>query len=289
MPVYKFNINFAVMKVSCENNKEPLLSFIITFRELSFMQVSECLDSIYKLSLRATDKEIIVVDNGSDASIIDNLIKYRDDIIYVRLKKCGIGEARNLGLKIATGAYIQFVDGADKLIPDAYEHCLDIVRYHEPDIVLFNYSGKKKDVSSFSLPDPVDGARYLRHNNLQVIACGYVFRRKILMNLRFTPGLLNEDEEFTPLLFLRGEKVYSTDLVAYSYKKRPSGLIKGDNSKLVLKRLNDIERIIFHLYNMSERLPVADRQALQRRIAQLTMDYKIDTFIKTVESSIKPS
>ena len=40
-------------------------------------------------------------------------------------------------MKMASGKYIQFVDGDDKLIRAPYEHCLDIARYHNPDIVLF--------------------------------------------------------------------------------------------------------------------------------------------------------
>lgn len=282
--ISKLNINFAAMNINFDNNIRPLVSFIITCHNLPVDQVSQCLDSIVGLSLRISEKEIIVIDDGSDVSIIDGLEKYRNVIIYVRQKKSGISEARNLGLRIASGNYIQFVNGEDKLISDAYEHCLDIVRYHEPDIVLFNSSNKKQETSSFYVPEPMDGAQYMRHNKLHATAWGYIFSRKILMDLRFTPGLLNEDEEFTPQLFLRAEKVYSTDIVAYYYKKRPSELIKYRDPRLVLKRLNDIEHIIFHLKELAELLPVADRQALQRRVAQLTMDYIFST-IKLTRSS----
>lgn len=105
-----------------------------------------------------------------------------------------------------------------------------------------------------------------------------------MLDLRFNPSLLNTDEEFTPQLFLRAEKVYSTDIVAYSYKKRPSDSIKDKDPRLILKRLNDIEHIIFHLKELSEQLPIADSQALQRRVSQLTIDY-IFSIIRLTRSS----
>lgn len=284
LQICKLNINFAIMNTSFDSSNSPLVSFIITCRNLPVKQITECLDSITGLSLRTQEKEIIVIDDGSDVSIIDRLEKYRDEIIYVRQKKNGVSSARNLGLRMASGNFIQFINGEDKLIPDAYEHCLDIVRYNVPDIVLFNSSGKKKGTSSFYIPEPMDGAHYMRHNNLHATAWGYIFNRKILLDLRFNPSLLNTDEEFTPQLFLRAEKVYSTDIVAYSYKKRPSDSIKDKDPRLILKRLNDIEHIIFHLKELSEQLPIADSQALQRRVSQLTIDY-IFSIIRLTRSS----
>lgn len=150
LQICKLNINFAIMNTSFDSSNSPLVSFIITCRNLPVKQITECLDSITGLSLRTQEKEIIVIDDGSDVSIIDRLEKYRDEIIYVRQKKNGVSSARNLGLRMASGNFIQFINGEDKLIPDAYEHCLDIVRYNVPDIVLFNSSGKKKETSSFT-------------------------------------------------------------------------------------------------------------------------------------------
>lgn len=272
------------MNNNAEGINRALVSFIITCSNFSVKQVTECLDSIIHLSLREPEREIIIVDDGSDTAIIDKLEQYRDEIIYVRCRKSGISAARNLGLRVVSGEYIQFINGEDRLIPDAYEHCLDIVRYKSPDIVLFDSSDKISATASFYIPEPVDGAQYMRHNNLHATAWGYVFCRKILMDLRFTPGLINEDEEFTPQLLLRAEKVYSTDIVAYYYKKKNSHTMRNKDPRLLLKRLNDYEQIILHLKELEDTLPVADRQALQRRVAQLTMDY-ILSIVKLTRSS----
>ena len=113
----------------------------------------------------------------------------------------------------------------------------------------------------------------MRHNNLRASACGYIFKKKTLVNLRFTSGILHEDEEFTPQLFLRAEKVYATKARAYYYRKRTHSITQEDNKKWVLQRLADTKGVLYRLSERADTLPTAEREALQRRIDQLTMDY----------------
>lgn len=252
---------------------KPLISFIITAWNIPVEMVCECIDSITKLSLRPTEREIIVIDDGSAECLMVGLMSFGDDIIYVRQRNQGLSVARNTGLRMATGQYIQLVDGDDKLLAEGYGHCIDIVRYNDPDMVLFDSSDKENVTSIYYIPEPVDGTQYMRHNNLHVMAWGYVFNRRILLDLRFTPGILHEDEEFTPQLMLRAERVYSTNIPAYFYRKRPTSITHDSDKKMIVKRLNDVEQIIFHLQDVAASLPRVDSQALSRRVAQLTMDY----------------
>ena len=118
----------------------PLVSFIVTTYNLPTDMLAECLRSILSMSLSKEEREIILIDDGSDLSPLDDLLDMRDDIIYLRQANRGLSVARNVGITLATGRYIQFVDGDDYLIRAPYEHCLDIVRYHDPDIVTFQPS-----------------------------------------------------------------------------------------------------------------------------------------------------
>lgn len=118
----------------------PLVSFIVTTYNLPLEYLKECLDSILQLTLSDKEREIILVDDGSDICPLNDLPEYLVHIIYLRQANQGVSVARNYGMMIAKGRYIQFVDGDDYLIQSAYEHCLDIVRYHQPDIVTFKFS-----------------------------------------------------------------------------------------------------------------------------------------------------
>lgn len=255
----------------------PLISFIVTCYNLPQYMIKECLDSITGLSLRKVEREIILIDDGSDTNPLESLKVERDDITYIRQKNSGLSSARNTGLRMATGKFIQFVDGDDRLIKEAYERCLDIVRYNNPDIVLFNSTDNDKIRMNYDLPEPTDGASYMRHNNIHAMAWGYVFNRRILGELRFTPGILHEDEEFTPQLILHADKVYSLDITAYYYRKRHDSITNNVHKRNIIKRLNDIERTIIHLDYLADIMPPADKSAMKRRVAQLTMDYVYNT------------
>ena len=251
----------------------PLISFIITYYNLTPDLLNACLDSILALQLDKQEREIIVIDDGSDHSPLNSLGTKLDDITYIRQTNQGLSAARNLGIEACRGTFIQFVDGDDLLNTSIYEQCLNIVRQNDPDIVAFHLSDKVERDMTVECEGPMEGAEYMRHNNLRASACGYIFRKKTLVNLRFTSGILHEDEEFTPELFLRAEKVYSTNAKAYFYRDRGHSITHKDDKEWVKRRLEDTKGVLYRLAERTDTLPTADREALQRRIDQLTMDY----------------
>ena len=60
------------------------ISFIITYYNLPAEMLHTCIESILALTLRAGEREIIIVDDGSDECPINELAPYSDDIIYIR-------------------------------------------------------------------------------------------------------------------------------------------------------------------------------------------------------------
>lgn len=253
---------------------KPLISFIITYYDMPVSMLCECIDSILALSLHSYERELIVIDDGSRNSPINKLIKYGDDIIYIRQSHKGLSEARNAGIQISTATYIQFIDGDDRLLQLPYEHCIDIIRKTSSEMVVFDFTNKEAS-SPIQYKDgkPQSGSHLMRQQNIHGTACGYLFRRSILGDLRFTPGIFHEDEEFTPLLLLRAEKVIVTNAQPYLYQLRPDSITTDCHIRKKIRRLEDFKGIILRLNIQADRLPIDDRSALQRRIAQLSMDY----------------
>ena len=261
---------------------QPLVTFVVCYYDLPMQMLCQCVDSILALSLQREEREIIVVDDGSDISPTNALMQYGDDIIYVRQKHSGLSAARNMGINMARGRYLQFVDGDDRLMTEPYNHCLDILRSHEDaDMVVFDFTSST-DVSTTYTDGPVlSGTDFMRHHNIHGSACLYLFRQKTLSELRFTPGIFHEDEEFTPQLLLRAEHVYPTDAHAYYYCQRPNSITSTNDEQKVQKRLDDLHAITHRLYLLADRLPQNDRLALRRRVAQLTMDYLYQIIMQT--------
>ena len=251
--------------------EKPLISFILTYYNLPKQMLCSCIDSIMALSLTTAEREVIVVDDGSDESPVDTLMKYGDDITYIRQRNQGLSEARNTGIQMAAVLYLQFVDADDVLNKTAYEHCLQIAKTQGPEMIVFDFSNSPTNVSDFKDQPSQSGSHYMRHNNIHGMACGYLFKRSVLGDMRFTPGIYHEDEEFTPMLMLRAENVIVTSAQAYCYQQRPSSIT--NDSDYLQKRFNDFKDILHRLHIAADRMPIDDKTALQRRVAQLTMDY----------------
>ena len=101
----------------------PLVSFIITYHNEPADMLHACIESILALSLGDSEREIIIIDDGSDVSPVSFLTDCIDEVIYVRQRNMGLSQARNRGIDMAHGYFIQFVDADDAIIAPPYEQC----------------------------------------------------------------------------------------------------------------------------------------------------------------------
>ena len=242
---------------------KPLISFIITYHNEPEAFLQTCIESVQALRLSANESEIIVVDDGSE---VPPTFAGREGIHYVWQEQAGLSVARNTGLNHAQGLYIQFVDADDYLLPSVYELVLEQLKTESPDLVLFKMGTKEKECGKRSVLRKCSGAEFLQKHNLRASACAYVFRREILGDLRFHPGLLHEDELFTPKLFLKVGSLVELDAKPYFYRQHSGTITHSKNSLHIQKRLNDTRFILSELKSLNE--PV-----LKRRVRQLTVDY----------------
>lgn len=84
--------------------------------------LSQCLDSI--INQTYTNLEIILINDGStdNSEKICNQYKLLDPrIIVIHKTNGGLSDARNTGIKIATGDYISFVDADDFIDKNMYK------------------------------------------------------------------------------------------------------------------------------------------------------------------------
>lgn len=253
---------------------KPLISFIVTDYNIPGGMLRQCIDSILSLNLKPEEREIIVIDDGSDIPSSDKMKDVTEDIIVIRQENMGLSSARNNGLKRSTGRYIQFVDGDDCIIPSVYNACIDILRLHQQtDMVMFRLSPSARHNKHVLFKGPINGTDYMTHHNLHGSACGYIAGKHLFDRLSFTEGIYHEDEELTPLLTLRVRNMFYTKAPAYFYRLRPDSITHDQKKDHIEKRLDDSLSIIMRLQQALSTLDREKREALQRRVAQLTMDY----------------
>lgn len=100
--------------------------------------LEECLDSVLNQTLR--DIEVICIDDGSSDNSLEILKEYAQKdsrLQYIAQKNSGQGVARNVGVSMATGEYIYFMDSDDWLELNALKYTYDVATWNNLDLVLF--------------------------------------------------------------------------------------------------------------------------------------------------------
>lgn len=114
------------------NDYRPLVSVVIPCHNAE-KYVSEAIDSALSQSYQPV--EVIVVDDGSTDGSVGVIQAYSDKIRVERNKNKGACSARNLGLKLSQGKYVQFLDADDILVADKIEKQIPYLESGEADLV----------------------------------------------------------------------------------------------------------------------------------------------------------
>ena len=104
--------------------KGPLISVIVPVYKVE-QYLDRCLQSIVNQTYK--NLEIILVDDGSPDNcpqICDEWAKRDKRIKVIHTQNRGVSTARNIGIDVANGQYIGFVDSDDWIEEDMYEFLL---------------------------------------------------------------------------------------------------------------------------------------------------------------------
>ena len=185
--------------------------------------LGQCLDSVIGQTLK--DIEIICVDDGSwDRS--PEILRWHavadGRIRIIRQQNSGLGEARNSGLKAATGEYIAFLDSDDWYEPAALEKLYEQAVKDDADICMcgrINHLDRcGNEVSYLTLPNkklyPREQPFSLdRPDSLfdfsDFSVWNKLYRRSFLEEnrIRYLPVRLAEDIHFTPVAICSARRI----------------------------------------------------------------------------------
>lgn len=214
----------------------------------------KCVDSLLVQDLSANEYEIILVDDGSPdlcGQICDEYANRHANVKVIHRENGGLSAARNSGMEVAVGQYIQFVDSDDYLEPNLLKTLVEKMNAEELDVLRFNYQNVNERYEVFE-PNKVskpfmdyrdevcDGLTFLTERlGFGCYAWQFVVRREILYGCAFKEGIYFEDTEWTPRLLLKAEHVTSTDLVVYNYLMREGSITQSVDEKKKRKMLDD--------------------------------------------------
>lgn len=252
--------------------KRVSISFIIPYYKVPLPQLVQCIESVRALGDHA-DWEIRLVNDGTPGDEAERYLQTLNDIRihYLRQDNRGLGAARNTGWEACRKEYIHFLDADDYLFVPIALQALNLLADEHPDLLAFD-GLKVRDEAKAPCPAtriPVkfrgSGTDYMLRHNLHGAAWGYFFRKEAAGDLRFTPGIYHEDEEFTPLLWLRMQRIVVTTLPVYAYRQRPDSIMNDRSRDRLQKRFDDLAGILDRLQAGTQQLPADAARALHRR------------------------
>lgn len=224
----------------------PLLSVIVpVYNSAKFLR--KCIDSI--LGQTYSNLEIILVDDGSvDASpqICDEYAEKYTNIKVVHKANGGASAARNIGLSMAKGDYIGFIDSDDFIKSEMYANLYRVMSVEKADVVLCNYCQVSEDGKTFDSPfmhfyrgitvySKDHALKAFLVGDLDCSPCTKLYRRSSIGDLRFVEGVTNEDKIFLFYLYLKSDKIVCDNQVYYYYRKNPASVTHGFRREILQK------------------------------------------------------
>lgn len=222
-------------------------------------KVEDYLDNCVQSILRQTyrELEIILVDDGSPdrcPQICDEYAQKDDRIRVVHKENGGLGDARNAGVREATGKYLLYVDSDDRIREDLVSITVEAAEKAQADIVIFDYAGEmpdgtKTDLFTFDLPeDKVFSAEEEPAVIMRTCsAVNKLFRREFWVSagLSFPAGRYYEDLATIPRLFVLAERIVYKKEVLYYYLTREGSIThSSDFSRNFADRTRAVEEVL---------------------------------------------
>ncbi|MBR5223237.1 MAG: glycosyltransferase family 2 protein [Clostridia bacterium] len=188
----------------------PLVSVIVPIYNVE-NYLKKCVESILNQSHK--NLEVILVDDGSTDScpqICDNFAKFDNRVKVIHKENGGQGSARNLGIDIAKGEYILFVDSDDYIAKNTVELTLNKAKKHNADMVIFDYASVYENGEEFyRMNQPFEKEVSLNPKTDKIMITAnpspvtQLYKKSIFddKEMRFMANVIYEDLRLMPKLF----------------------------------------------------------------------------------------
>ena len=175
-----------------------------------------CIKSLLHQTLE--EIEIILINDGSTDTSESIIRKYKDKRIkYISKNNEGIGKTRNLGIEIATGEYLSFIDSDDYVEPNFCEVMYEKAIKDKCDIVICDYYEDHnyglKEIRFPTFPDASLKENPDILNMVNLGPCNKIYKRSLFKNKdnRFVENLKYEDAPLVVKLLLTAKKIGKVD------------------------------------------------------------------------------
>lgn len=214
--------------------KKDLISVIVPVYNVE-KYLDKCLTSILDQSYQ--NLEIILIDDGStdnSRKICDEYKKKDQRIKVIHKKNGGLSDARNVGIKSATGKYITFVDSDDYVDEDYVEYLYHLIKKYKVNLSFCKFRIERgtpiKRENQIYKDEKCDKIRALEEilyaKDFEVSACAKMFLLSQFNDIEFPVGKLFEDNATTYKLIDKNKSIALGYGEKYNYVMRKESITK---------------------------------------------------------------
>ena len=204
--------------------------------------IEKCICSLINQTLK--DIEIILVDDGSPDNcgiICDKFAKQDSRIIVIHKENGGLSDARNAGMKVASGEFLGFVDSDDYVSQEMFEllytACIDQKAEIAGCDLAYVYENDNRVVSgstglTYVLSSDEFYCRMMNTDGfLRVGVWNKIYKMELFHEVLFPKGKLFEDIGTLYKVIFKAQKTVYISKPCYMYLKERTGAITTGNYK----------------------------------------------------------
>ncbi len=220
--------------------------------------IEPCLDSLLAQTMAADEFEVILVDDGSDDKVtakrIDRFAKDHRNAQAIHIPNSGWpGRPRNVGVDVARGEYVYFLDHDDSLGPEALERMYAMASRNHADVIIGKIAGHGRRVPTTLFRRDYESCSIETAPLLESMTPHKGFRRAFLLEhgIRFPEGRRRlEDHVYVIEAYLLAEVVsVLSDYTCYHH------IARDDAGNAGFQRLEPVG----YYGNLREAIDVAER------------------------------
>ena len=233
--------------------KEVLISAIVPIYNVE-KYLGKCIDSIINQTYK--NLEIILVDDGSTDGCFEICDEYalKDGRIKVIHKENGgLSDARNVGIDIASGEYLTFIDSDDWVSKFYIQNLYCLIDRCDADMAITSIRRAYEDSEDKIYEKSINDEPILIHTAKECVEslfCGKfynvgavakIYKKELFAGIRFPKGQIYEDLSTTPIIASKVDKIAFCDLKDYFYFIRDNSIMtsKGDIKDLIIFNILD--------------------------------------------------
>lgn len=239
---------------------EDLITIVIPIYNVE-KYLEKCLASVINQTYK--NLEIILVDDGSPdncGAICDEYAKKDARIKVIHKENGGLSDARNSGIKAATGKYITFIDSDDYVTTDYIEYLYGLIKKYNVKLSICKLQIVWKDIKTQDESDLKDECldiksayeNLLFQKGIDISANAKLYLTELWKNYEFPKGKVYEDTAVIYKLLEESNNIAFGNKECYFYIARMGSISKqqgfGKNERDYIEHTNQMLSYIGEKY-----------------------------------------